>query len=622
MCAQRKTKNRCSGETPCERCKRLSKTCEYDRPDFVGDPTSARVGQLEAEMGAMRRGLEFTVSTLKALGHLPAAWDPFAGVGGTPKSEGGGGGGSEAEREPKRRKVSELDVGTSVSGSTLLENGLAEAFNAHTRGPPLPNYPAPQHPLDNYRFQLFHSPTQNSGIDLPTTAMQSEFEALTSTSKTNAPPAPPHAFKQPSYNRQPPPPNAFPDAVTKGLITEAEARMLFSYYMEHCHPFFPVLDKATDTYEVVRTESRSSTGAGPATALLNTLSEEAHGIARSSLFSIVTKTRAVQAMAILSVFSINGFLPSSHALSMGVEFNLHVPLRTLSLPKSSRLTSNIEDDEPSLVAGARTWLHLLVLQHSSCRGTGRALRVVDEESISGDALMALVRHPMANAYDVSLAAQVELMTVQSHAISSLSLVKKGMNISRHSMVTIRKYCEEVHTLFAKWMGELRTFVQDDSFISQLLTRHFKQAELEIIVSGMNGFAILHSLTDPSMRELSLSARTLASECLSIIVSPGPMLRDIAETDYFSRIVWSASSQLLTHTANTSPSGIGQQAHPLDLLASAVNDGLSYQAPMNDDPLNLQDWLAVDNPSFELDWTQLMSMSEPLDLSMAWETPLR
>lgn len=117
-------------------------------------------------------------------------------------------------------------------------------------------------------------------------------------------------------------------------------------YTTNCHPFFPILDLQSDTFDslsrnfpwtlnsclFVACTSRSSSrlieadalfagraqvGDNPPTGLLERLMDEAQGIAQASLFAITTQTADIQAMAILAAFSINAVLPAAHAMSMG-----------------------------------------------------------------------------------------------------------------------------------------------------------------------------------------------------------------------------------------------------------------------------------------------------------------
>jgi hypothetical protein len=58
--------------------------------------------------------------------------------------------------------------------------------------------------------------------------------------------------------------------------------------------------------------------------------EEAQGIARSTLFGPVVRKEAVMAVLILAAWSQNGWLPSGHALRMGLDMQLHKALEKLA----------------------------------------------------------------------------------------------------------------------------------------------------------------------------------------------------------------------------------------------------------------------------------------------------
>lgn len=280
--------------------------------------------------------------------------------------------------------------------------------------------------------------------------------------------------------------------------------------------------------------------------------DEAQGIAQASLFAITTQTADIQAMAILAAFSINAVLPASHAMSMGlvaspfaqvspnsvrplhsVEFQLHVALSTLS--STTRQFS--PEEELGLAIGARTWLHLIVLQHCSGRGKGKSLRVVDKDSICRERLLGLIQHHSSNSFDVGIAAQVELITLQAHADASLAMLSSLRDFSTQGAAIIKGFTRDMERLYADWsliLGEFRrgllptsahhTLAADRSsdlfspFVGRCMARTFKQAELEVIVGGIRGRSIRRALTDITFRDLVLQARTLALENLELLSS--------------------------------------------------------------------------------------------------------
>ncbi|ORY75320.1 hypothetical protein BCR35DRAFT_353627 [Leucosporidium creatinivorum] len=637
----RKTKNRCSGECPCERCSRLGKDCQFDRPD----PTDGNSSRMQEEVDTLRAALARTVAALRERGHLPSDFSAF-------DSENG-------------RHVSFADPSPSDTGAIRVSEGVEHSrkrsrgdSSASPRTGPdaagsasphssLP-YRAPDYPLKPYRFQLFESRAVSpvdDGLDLPNTAMQTEFEAVHS-----------NAFSDRSNSRtlrEPAPPPAFRNVIELQIISASEAEQLFAFYTTYCHPFFPILDLQTDTFESLSrgfpwtlnsclfVACRAQVGSNPPTPLLERLMDEAQGIARASLFSITTQTADIQAMAILAAFSINAVLPASHAMSMGVEFQLHVALSTLS--RNSRHFS--PEDELGLAHGARTWLHLIVLQHSSGRGKGKSLRVVDNDSICRERLLGLTHHPSSNAFDVGLAAQVELITLQAHADASLAMLNSLRDFSTQGAGIIKGYCKDIQKLHIAWDLELNGRASDPvtPFVSRCMARTFKQAELEVIVGGIRGRSIRRALTDLTFRDLVVQARSLAMENLELLsgtgdslycmthsmvleasfcallilkvtkVLPGgieleKMIREIRSLsemlqktpggEIFSRIVGSALSQAVP-SVEAQDSTTSGAAPPIGLQELLI----ATQAP------SMPNWLTVDNLNFDLDWPQIVPESQ-------------
>lgn len=158
---------------------------------------------------------------------------------------------------------------------------------------------------------------------------------------------------------EPTPRNAFPDVITKGLVSESECRELWEIFFSGCHLFIPLWDRKYDVFEsfVVRTPfsfdgimavaSKIQTGNGPLGQTHHRALEEAQGIARSTLFGPVVRKEAVMAVLILAAWSQNGWLPSGHALRMGLDMHLHKALEKLNdnkpLPGAQRSESEERD---------------------------------------------------------------------------------------------------------------------------------------------------------------------------------------------------------------------------------------------------------------------------------------
>jgi hypothetical protein len=159
---------------------------------------------------------------------------------------------------------------------------------------------------------------------------------------------------------EPTPRNAFPDVITKGLVSESECRELWDIFFSGCHLFIPLFDRSYDVFEsfVVRTPfsfdgmmavgSKIRSGNGPLDQTYHRALEEAQGIARSTLFGPVVRKEAVMAVLILAAWSQNGWLPSGHALRMGLDMHLHKALEKLNDNKTLVGATRSQSEERDL----------------------------------------------------------------------------------------------------------------------------------------------------------------------------------------------------------------------------------------------------------------------------------
>jgi hypothetical protein len=140
--------------------------------------------------------------------------------------------------------------------------------------------------------------------------------------------------------------------------------LVHSSFFSGCHYFIPVFDPSYDEFEsfvqrtpfsfdgmlAVAAKIRAGTGksirrkcffkrqfdsphtshSGPLGRTHAICLEEAQGIARSTLFGPVVRKEAVMAVLILASWSQDPWLPSGHALRMGLDMNLHKALEKLA----------------------------------------------------------------------------------------------------------------------------------------------------------------------------------------------------------------------------------------------------------------------------------------------------
>ncbi|KAF9566152.1 hypothetical protein CPC08DRAFT_658350 [Agrocybe pediades] len=217
-----------------------------------------------------------------------------------------------------------------------------------------------------------------------------------------------------------PPVMTFPDVVTKGIITEAEARDLFKIFYDGCSTFLPVFDINTDTYDALHERSpfavdticmvaaRVRDGGGKPSETYRRCLEEVQAISSATLFAPVVRTEAVQSMILVSGWSDNGWLSGGHAVRMAMELSLHKAWPTLRERIHSRRV-NIDEDRP-LVIASRTWFCLYLFEHQLSYGTGRPAVLKDDDSIRQ--CRFLLNHPLAIEDDMRLVSTVELIAVR------------------------------------------------------------------------------------------------------------------------------------------------------------------------------------------------------------------
>ncbi|WWC88185.1 uncharacterized protein L201_003090 [Kwoniella dendrophila CBS 6074] len=317
----------------------------------------------------------------------------------------------------------------------------------------------------------------------------------------------------------PTPRNPFPDVVTKGLVTELEARELWDIFFKGCHYFVPLWDKSYDTYETFIVRTPFSTDAllavaakiraenGPLGQTFQRCLEEAQGIARSTLFGPIVRKEAVMAMLILSVWSQNGWLPCGHALRMGLDMNLHRALDRLANKDEARS----EADERDLVVSARIWLNCYMHEHLVSLGTGKPLLLRDDSSVRG--ARDLLSHPMASETDMRLVAGVELVNLRIRILEHLTPLHGKIDSATISFV--KRMLSDLNSWYKEWYSIHRTRYEDEDVLVKLLETELCYAQLWTVCVALRG-AQWDKLA-PDQRELAFQAKDASFRCLEIFL---------------------------------------------------------------------------------------------------------
>ncbi|KDQ19897.1 hypothetical protein BOTBODRAFT_27318 [Botryobasidium botryosum FD-172 SS1] len=320
-----------------------------------------------------------------------------------------------------------------------------------------------------------------------------------------------------------PMPHAYPDVVTKGLISEHEARELFEIFYRGCSTFLPIFDPAIDTFDDLHKRSpfcvdcicmvgaRVRDGGGPASETYTKILDEVQAISCQTLFSPVARQEAVQAMILVAGWSTNQWLSGGHAVRMALEIGMHK-----SWPKlAKRIRANkmsTSDDERELLASARTFLCLFLFEHQLSFGTGRPAILREDESVADCQL--LLQHPLAIQDDSRLVSMVELMIIRERVHNRLAAVEGHDDESAFQILA------EAHVQFdgwyERWDGSLAQQYDDGTFYRQSLQIQRSFAELFHNATALRGIRGPDdvAMMPPKQRKLAMRTLDIARRGLS------------------------------------------------------------------------------------------------------------
>ncbi|KAF9479712.1 hypothetical protein BDN70DRAFT_878465 [Pholiota conissans] len=276
---------------------------------------------------------------------------------------------------------------------------------------------------------------------------------------------------------------SYQDVVTKGIITEAEARDLFNIFYAGCSTFLPVFDVLADTYDALHERSpfavnaicmvaaRVRDGGGKMSEVHRKCLEEVQSISSATLFAPVHRIEAVQSMILVSGWSDNGWLSGGHAVRMAMELSLHKAWPKLLRRINAHTANRVEDR--SLVIATRTWLCLYLFEHQLSYGTGRPAVLKDDESIRG--CHHFLAHPLANDDDRRLVSTVELIAIRERVHNSLSPLEGPVRPEHFQ--ELHRADIDFKNWYAKWDAIFSEKYEDAAFYRQSLQIQHLHAEL-------------------------------------------------------------------------------------------------------------------------------------------------
>ncbi|KAF8167734.1 hypothetical protein B0H34DRAFT_682848 [Crassisporium funariophilum] len=318
----------------------------------------------------------------------------------------------------------------------------------------------------------------------------------------------------------------FPDVVTKGIITEADARELFKIFYHGCSTFLPVFDSNIDTYDALHERSPFAVdcicmvaarvrdrGGKPSEIHLRCL-EEVQAISSATLFVPVMRSEAVQSMILVSGWSDNGWLSGGHAVRMAMELSMHKAWPKLLRRMNANKMDHTEDRH--LVIASRTWFCLYLFEHQLSYGTGRPAVLKDDESIRD--CRYLLNHPLAIEDDMRLVSTVELIAIRERVHNALAPFESP--VKPEHLEELHRADTDFRNWYAAWDEAFSRKYEDAAFYRQSLQIQHLHAELfhnATALRGLNGPEDVHKMP-PAQRELAIRSIQIARQGLDITVN--------------------------------------------------------------------------------------------------------
>jgi len=325
--------------------------------------------------------------------------------------------------------------------------------------------------------------------------------------------------------------HAFPDVVALGIVPEDEARYLFDLYFSGSHAFLPIYDPLYDTWDSLRLRSpfslsaiiavgaRVRDGGGTVSEVQRASTEHARKIGLGTMWTPVARIEAVQAMLVLAAFSQNGWLPSGHAVRLGLDMEInHSFMKLLRGRMGAGKNPTQLEEERDLVIQARCWFTLYMIEHQMSYGTGRPAILREDASIAE--CRRFLDHPLSIATDVRLISTVEMIALRAplHIVLTNSPEEP---VNQETVVRLQQANRDFDRWLAFWervMIERYGKARNDFFMESLLSQR-SYASLFInsqLLRGIKDAADVKKMP-PDKRELAIKAMRNAQNCLEIAI---------------------------------------------------------------------------------------------------------
>lgn len=413
-------------------------------------------------------------------------------------------------------------------------------------------------------------------------AAKENGEASEPQSRTRSPSPDPRSRRPSKRRKQMPRVLQFPDVVSKGIISEAEATDLFKIFFHGCSTFLPVFDSAVDTFTSLHDRSpfavdsicmvaaRVRDGGGKPSEVYTKCLQEVQTISCATLFAPVLRVEAVQAMILVSGWSDNGWLSGGHAVRMALELSLHK-----SWPKLlRRIEGNKASDGPEdreLIIASRTWFCLYLFEHQLSYGTGRPAILTDDESIWQ--CRQLLRHPLAIDDDMRLVSMVELMAIRERITNHLSPFSHGPVDERTFEIVRNAYAEFKHW-YQTWDQAFSQKYEDAAFYRQSLQIQQLHAELyhsATALRGINGPEDVQKMP-ASQRDVAFKSIQITRQCLDITVKSDSYREGMKYAVHYTHATATFAASFLLRLARLFPNecNVTEIREQVETLASLMS----------------------------------------------------
>ncbi|KAL4787025.1 hypothetical protein BJX76DRAFT_354635 [Aspergillus varians] len=246
------------------------------------------------------------------------------------------------------------------------------------------------------------------------------------------------------------------DVISRGIISDEDARYIYERFMNCSKNFIPLFDPVRDTFDSIRSRSlfcftviiylasRAAPETRSDTHLQRVLQDEAQRLAEDSFFAKPTKLETVQGMILLAAYSEKTWFSTAlilrTALDLGLEKSLDTLLAQSDAPRSY-LSASMEDRQ--LVWQTRTWLISSTLELDVASGTGRKSRLGD---VDISKLRKFLDYPLSLHCDLRTVSILEYHQIRTRGRQIIEGSAAALIISTELPAIIRK----LHDWWEEW----------------------------------------------------------------------------------------------------------------------------------------------------------------------------